>query len=71
MVEIIATYKVQLPGFSHIETWSSILIQKDYDLDCNICLSHVTVQLKCYISMYRLCIFSEQFCVLLLLRVYR
>ena len=51
MVEIIATYKVQLPGFSHIETWSSILIQKDYDLDRNICLSHVIVQLKCYFDI--------------------
>lgn len=60
MVEIIATYKVQLPGFSHVETWSFILIQNDYDLDCNKCLSHVEVQLKC-ISIYRLCIFPEHF----------
>ena len=47
MVEIIATYKVQLPGFSHVETWSFILIQNDYDLDCNKCLTHVKVQLEC------------------------
>ena len=51
MVEIIATYKVQLPGFSHAETWSIILIQDAYDLDCNKCLSYVTVQLKWNISI--------------------
>ena len=46
MVEIIATYKVQLPGFSNVETLSIILVQNDYDLDCHWCLSHVAVQLK-------------------------
>ena len=61
MVEIIATYKVQLPGFSHVETRSIILIQNDYDLDCNKYLSYVTVQLKCNISLHRLCIFLNNF----------
>ena len=52
MVEIIATYKVQLPGFSHVETCSIILIQNDYDLECNKWLSHVTVQLKHRVLFY-------------------